>query len=88
MQIIRPDKPGKIFLPRETDGSLQATVFEVAHQDAGATIFWYLDETFAGQTSTFHTLSLQPAPGKHILTLLDGEGNLLRVPFEIVGKQR
>lgn len=88
IQIIRPDKPGKIFLPRETDGSLQATVFEAAHQDASATIFWYLDETFAGQTSTFHTLSLQPAPGKHILTLLDGEGNLLRIPFEIVGKQR
>ena len=48
-----------------------------------ATLFWHLDDTYLTQTQDFHKISLQPAPGKHSLTAVDGEGNTVSTTFFI-----
>ena len=43
--------------------------------------FGHLDDTYQTQTQDFHKISLQPAPGKHSLTAVDGEGNTVSTTF-------
>jgi penicillin-binding protein 1C len=86
MQIIRPDKPSKIFIPREMSGTKGKVVFEVAHRSPDNIIYWYIDNDFQGTTRHLHKMALRPDPGKHKLILVDNDGNILTETFEIVGK--
>lgn len=86
MQLIWPDKPSKIYIPREMDGTLGMVVFEVAHQSPKNLIYWYVDDRFQGTTQHIHKMALQPEKGKHRLILLDDDGNILSEGFEVVGR--
>jgi penicillin-binding protein 1C len=87
MEMIYPRETRQIFIPRNLDGTLSSTVFEVAHRGSGHTIFWHLDGQYLGATREVHKMELQPAPGSHTLTLTDDEGNILVKRFEVAGKQ-
>lgn len=84
MELIYPRQFSRIFIPVEQGGKPGRVVFEAAHRNPSATIFWHLDDTYAGSTSYIHQMGLQPGPGVHTLTLVDEEGNELRQAFEIV----
>lgn len=86
MDLIYPKKSSKILIPVELDGSTGKTVFEVAHRNPSATIFWHLDNVYVGSTQQFHQLALNPPIGKHLLTLVDENGETLKQTFEIVAK--
>lgn len=86
MQLIWPDKPSKIYIPKEIDGSLGKVIFEAAHQNPETTIYWYVDDSYQGETIHEHKMALQPKTGKHTLALVDAEGNLLETKFEVVGR--
>lgn len=86
MQLIYPKHPARIYVPIELNGTLGKTVFQAAHRNPDTQIFWHLDGTYIATTTTFHQVALQPAIGKHLLTLVDQNGNRLTQPFEIVGK--
>ena len=84
MEIIYPAKKTKIHVPRELDGSLGQAVFEVAHHNPSATIYWHLDDAYVGETSHTHQMAVSPKPGKHTLTLVDENGGILTQIFEIL----
>ncbi len=86
MQLIWPDKPSKIYIPHEMDGTLGKVVFELAHQSPNYLVYWYVDERFQGTTQHLHKMALQPETGKHQLVLMDEAGNILGERFEIVGR--
>ncbi len=81
MQFIYPPMNAHITLPRQMDGSKGFITVELAHSNLNTTIFWHLDESYLTQTQDFHKISLQPAPGKHSLTAVDGEGNTVSTTF-------
>lgn len=83
MQFIYPPINAHIRLPKQLDGSKGFLTVELAHTDPNATVFWHLDDTYLMQTQDFHKISLQPAPGKHSLTAVDGEGNTVSTTFFI-----
>ena len=83
MQFIYPPMNARIALPRQMDGSPGFITAELAHSNPGTTIFWHLDNTYLMQTQDFHKISLQPAPGKHSLTAVDGAGNTVTTVFYI-----
>lgn len=83
MQFIYPPINAHIKLPKQLDGSKGFMTVELAHNDPNATLFWHLDDTYLTQTQDFHKISLQPAPGKHSLTAVDGEGNTVSTTFFI-----
>lgn len=84
MQLIYPRKSTKIYVPIDINGELSQTIFKVAHNHPDATIYWHLNETYLGTTQTFHEIALQPAAGKHLLVLVDENGQRLEREFEIL----
>lgn len=83
MQFIYPPMNARIRLPKQLDGSKGYLTAELAHSNPNATVFWHLDDTYRMQTQNFHKISLQPTPGKHSLTAVDGEGNTVSTTFFI-----
>jgi penicillin-binding protein 1C len=86
MQFIYPKFNTKIYVPIDLDGKRGSTVFKATHRKAETLIYWHLDGTYLGSTQSFHEMSLQPAIGKHQLTLVDKDGYRLEQAFEIIGK--
>lgn len=83
MQFIYPPMNAHIKLPKQLDGSKGFLTVELAHSRSDATVFWHLDNNYQTQTQYFHKVSLQPSPGKHSLTVVDGEGNTVSTTFFI-----
>lgn len=79
MQFIYPQGNTRVFLPRQLDGSQGEIVFDLAHSNADATVYWHLDDQYVGSTRNFHKLGLAPSPGKHSVTVVDNEGNSLSI---------
>lgn len=86
MDIIYPKSNSKIYLPRNLDGIVSNTIFEVAHRSPSATIYWHLDGHFMGSTKKSHHFALAPAEGSHRLTLVDENGEVLERTFKILSK--
>jgi penicillin-binding protein 1C len=86
MDLIYPRVESKIFIPRELDGSLGSTVFQAVHRDPSAVVYWHLDGLYLGATTRSHKLPLAPSEGKHELTLVDEQGEILERSFQIVSK--
>lgn len=84
MEFIYPDKPCRLFLPRELDGSQGKIVFRIAHREHNSTLYWHLDENFIGTTTNQHQFALSPAPGKHQLLAIDNDGNSCSIQFVII----
>lgn len=87
MQLIYPQQPRRIFVPREGAGRRSRTVFELAHQRPEAVVYWHLDEKFLGSTRHFHSMQLDPRPGSHRLVVVDERGNRLEQVFDIITEQ-
>ncbi|MCR8560553.1 penicillin-binding protein 1C [Mucilaginibacter sp. BJC16-A38] len=86
MEVIYPKDGAKIYVPLEADGSRGRVIFNAAHRQAGVKIFWHLDDKYIGETKDFHQMALNPPPGKHVLTLVDGNGNTVHIGFEVLEK--
>ncbi len=86
MEVIYPKDGAKIYVPLEADGSRGRVIFNVAHRQNGVKIFWHLDDQYIGETKDFHQIALNPLPGKHRLTLVDGNGNVVNIGFEVLAK--
>ncbi len=86
MQIIYPKNNAKIYVPKELSGTLGKTIFEVAHRQNSAVVYWHIDDSYVGMTNGSHQLSLYPSEGMHVLTLVDDNGNTVQRKFEIISK--
>jgi len=87
VDIIYPDEDAKIYVPVEISGEKGRTVFTATHRNSDATLFWHLDDEFVGSTQRFHQLALNPSAGKHVITVVDGDGNTVSRNFEIITKK-
>ena len=86
MTLIYPNANGKIYVPLELDGQRGRTVFEAAHRDPRATIFWHLDDEYLEETRDIHQVALNPASGQHTLTIVDEQGEYLERRFTVLMK--
>jgi penicillin-binding protein 1C len=84
MDLIYPEGNARIFIPRDFDGKPGSSVFELAHREEGALVFWHLDGKFIGATKHAHRLAINAAEGQHILTLVDENGHSLSERFTVV----
>ncbi|MGO3155950.1 MAG: penicillin-binding protein 1C [Mesonia sp.] len=83
MQFIFPKKKEVILLPKNFKEETNSIIFKLAHRNPETTVYWYLDATYLTSTTTFHEVSTLPRPGKHVLTVVDQEGNSLSQKIEI-----
>jgi penicillin-binding protein 1C len=86
MDLIYPKANARIFVPRELDGTPGKSVFELAHRNASAIVYWHLDGEYVGETQKNHQLILNPGKGKHVLVVMDGSGEALQREFEVISK--
>ncbi len=84
MQFIYPKRNTQIFIPKDIDGEKSRTVFEVAHRNPAKTLHWHIDEQYIGSTTDFHSLEVLPELGKHLLVLVDEDGERAEIGFEVV----
>lgn len=87
MDMIYPKTDSRIFIPRDLDGKMGSTVFQAAHRNPQATIYWHLDGQFLGATSRSHKLTISPGEGSHQLTLVDEQGETLEKDFDVISKR-
>ena len=83
MEFLYPESGSVLTLPRQLDGSEGGAVFQAVHRDPSATLFWHLDDTYLGETRILHQMRLSPSPGKHTVTVVDGDGNSVSVGFTV-----
>ncbi|MEP6926309.1 MAG: penicillin-binding protein 1C [Ginsengibacter sp.] len=88
MDLIYPQQDAKIYVPLEIDGSRGKTIFTAAHRKPGSKIFWHIDDEYIGTTTNFHQMAFNPAPGKHLLTIVDENGESISRKFEILEKSQ
>ena len=81
MEFIYPENGAKIKIPDMLDGSPGKIVFNLAHYDTDAEIFWHMDNSFIGTTKNIHQMSVRPDEGRHTMTVVDNKGNSLSVGF-------
>ena len=83
LEILYPESGAVLTLPRQLDGSAPGAVFQAVHRSADATLYWHLDEEYLGQTRFLHQMRLAPPPGKHTVTVVDGDGNRVSAGFTV-----
>jgi penicillin-binding protein 1C len=86
MELIYPKPNARLFIPRDIEGNPGSAVFELAHHNPSATVYWHLDGEYLGVTKKMHHFPFNPGQGKHTLTLVDEEGQSIERLFEVVGK--
>lgn len=88
LEIIYPDEYAKIYVPLEISGERGNTIFKATHRNSDSKLFWHIDNQYIATTQHFHQLAVNPAPGKHILTIVDENGESVTRNFEIQTKER
>lgn len=87
MEMIYPPQGAKVFIPRDFGGLKSRTIFELAHRLPATEVYWHIDSQYIGMTQYIHQMELNLPEGKHLLTLIDANGNTLQRIFHIVGKK-
>lgn len=86
IDFLYPNTGTKVYIPIDLSGERGRVVFEAAHRDPDATLFWHIDERFLGTTRTFHEQALDITQGLHTITVVDEEGNRLSRAFEVLAR--
>ena len=86
LSFVYPREGGFVYVPVEMDGSLGRVVFEAAHRDPEARVFWHLDDEYQGETVERHQMALAPRPGAHRLVLVDERGETVERRFTALGR--
>jgi penicillin-binding protein 1C len=87
MDFLYPNATGKIYVPIDLDGKTGRVVFEAVHRDQAAVLYWHLDDRYLGPTETIHQMALELSPGRHLITIVDANGNRLSRAFEVLPRQ-
>ncbi len=83
-ELIYPRQFTKVYIPVEQDGNKGFAIFEAAHQNKEATLYWHLDNTYLGLTQGTHQMRINANKGIHRLTIIDSNGNELKRSFQII----
>ena len=79
--FIYPANGSTLQLPRQLSGEVEGAVFKAAHHDPAARIWWHMDGNYIGETQIIHEMKLSPATGKHVLTIVDENGDAASITF-------
>ena len=74
MQLVYPRGASRLHVPRGLDGERGDVAFEVAHEEAGAVLEWYVNGAWAGRTRGRHVLSVGVEVGEVSLVVVDERG--------------
>jgi penicillin-binding protein 1C len=88
MEWIYPREFTQIKIPKNLDGSVSKTVFQLAHQSPEKTVYWHIDGVFVGKTRIYHQMIMNPNIGRHLMMAMDEDGNRIETTFEIISHSK
>ena len=83
MAFVFPEENELIYLTKDFSGVSNGLIFKLIHSDVNARVFWYLNNSYIGETINIHEMEVSPQKGKHIITVVDTLGNEIKRKFEI-----
>ncbi len=86
MELIYPEPQAKIYIPKELNNTNGQCIFELAHRNKNAIVFWYLDRVYLGKTNQKNQMAIYANKGFHQLTVTDQSGQTIHCNFEILNK--
>jgi penicillin-binding protein 1C len=87
LAFVSPREDAVVYVPLEIDGARGRVVFEAAHRDPTATVYWHLDDAYVGATRDLHQMALAPPAGPHVLTLVDEAGETVSRRFTVLRRE-
>ncbi|MCQ2335661.1 MAG: penicillin-binding protein 1C [Paludibacteraceae bacterium] len=84
IDIIYPTDRATVFLPKDFNGKVQSIVCQATHINSNATLYWHLDDEYAGSTQTIHNMAMKPSKGRHLITVVDEEGNAKAISINFI----
>lgn len=75
-----------VYLPRGADGARECSVFEATLQNPSGAIHWHIDDEYIATTTGIHQVSVSPAPGRHVLVLVNDKGERLQRTFTVLDR--
>lgn len=76
MDFVFPTKyRSKISLTKGVDNKINPVILKVTHTNAEATLYWYLNDVFIGNTDQYHEQAIMPQKGNYKITVIDNLGN-------------
>jgi len=88
IDIVYPRPGFKIYIPYEQTEEKGRLILKATHKNNAAILFWHLDDKYIGSTQKFHQMEVLPSKGKHILEVIDEQGESVTCVFEIVDKEK
>lgn len=86
LTVIYPKNYSKVYIPIELSGERGRVIFEAAHRDGKKRLFWHIDNVYIGETDDIHTMPIIADSGRHVLTVVDPDGNRVERVFFVVDK--
>jgi penicillin-binding protein 1C len=87
LSCVYPKEDAQVYVPVEMSGALGRVVFEAAHRDPQAVVYWHLDDEFYAQTRDIHQIEIAPSAGPHVLTLVDSAGETVSRRFTVLARR-
>ncbi len=83
MSFLYPRVNAILCVPTNLTGEEEKIVAKLAHKQADASVFWYIDDEYVGKTSHFHEIELSPSVGQHLLSAVDEYGEQIFRKFQV-----
>jgi penicillin-binding protein 1C len=88
MSLVYPEVNTAVYIPVDLDGKPGQVIFEAIHRRPETVIYWHLDDRYLTATRQFHQIAVDPAPGQHLLVLIDEQGRRLERRFLVLNRNR
>lgn len=86
--LIYPRNGFKIYLPYNESSTKNDLILNATCNNSNASLYWYLDNQYLGETKRYHQMAVKPIAGKHHLLISDEKGKSIEATFEIVDKKK
>ena len=85
MRFVYPPTSGAVVkIPRLLNGESSNINIRIAHADAHAQLFWYVDKHYIGTTTHIHNLAIALQPGPHTISATDHTGRQLSTKIVVI----
>jgi len=84
LKIIFPDKSTLLCFGQNTSMKVN---FKAMAEAKNTTLYWHVDDTYIGTTTNIHELQYDLPVGKHVLSIIDENGNEQQTTFSIAKTQ-
>ncbi|REE83594.1 penicillin-binding protein 1C [Lutibacter oceani] len=83
MAFILPEENAKFYITKDFNNKVNGLVFKLIHSNVNASVYWYLNSHFIGETKSIHEIEISPRKGKYTITVVDEFGYEIKQKFEI-----